>query len=289
MPTASYRSDIFYGVFMDYRKLPKLTTIFCLLAAFHTGCETSGAEGGRTKGQAPLKVSYYGYEIINTYPHDPSAYTQGLVYQDGSLYESTGLNGKSSLRKTDLKTGKVIRKVELEQQFFGEGLALLDGRAYQLTWQTQHGFVYQLDSFQMLKTFSYSGEGWGLTHDGRSLIMSNGSNQIRYLNPYNFATNRLINVTDGGRPVINLNELEFIKGEIWANIYMSDLIARIDPENGRVIAWIDLSGILTPEDRPTDSGGVLNGIAYDRDNERLFVTGKLWPKMFEIRLREITK
>ncbi|MCI0659534.1 MAG: glutaminyl-peptide cyclotransferase [Acidobacteria bacterium] len=268
---------------MENRKLPKLTTIFCLLAAFHTGCETRGAEGGGSKGQA---ASNYSYEIINTYPHDPAAYTQGLVYHEGSLYESTGLNGKSSFRKIDLKTGRVLRKVELEPQFFGEGLTLLDGRAYQLTWQTQHGFVYQLDTFQTLKTFSYPGEGWGLTHDGTSLIMSNGSNRIRYLNPGNFVTQRVISVTDGARPIINLNELEFIKGEIWANIWMTDRIARIDPGSGTVIAWIDLTGLLTSEDRPTDPGGVLNGIAYDPDNQRVFVTGKLWPKLFEIRLKE---
>src|SRR5215510_7756386 len=192
------------GFFMEYRKWPKLTTIFCLLVAFHTGCETNGAEGG-SKVQASRKVSNYSYEIINTYPHDPSAYTQGLVYHDGSLYESTGLNGRSSLRKIDLKTGNVLRKVDLEPQFFGEGLTLLDGRAYQITWQTQHGFVYQLETFQMLKTFSYPGEGWGLTHDGTSLIMSNGSNYISYLNPGTFAPHRVISVTDGGQPIVNLN------------------------------------------------------------------------------------
>ena len=266
--------------------MPKLTTICCLLAAFSTGCETRGVERGGSNGQAPVKVSNYSYEIINTYPHDPAAYTQGLVYHEGSLYESTGLNGQSSFRKIELKTGKILKKVELEQQFFGEGLTLLDGRAYQITWQTQNGFVYQLETFQMIKTFRYLGEGWGLTHDGTSLIMSNGSNHLSYLNPGTFATHRVVSVTDGGRPIVNLNELEYIKGEIWANIWMTDRIARIDPESGRVIAWIDLKGLLTPEDRPADPGGVLNGIAYDRENDRLFVTGKLWPKLFEIRLKE---
>jgi|SRR5262245_5835063 len=277
---------ILWGFFMDYRKMPKLTTICCLLAAFSTGCETRGVEGGGSNGQVPLKVSNYSYEIINTYPHDPAAYTQGLVYQQGSLYESTGLNGQSSFRKIDLKTGKILKKVDLEPQFFGEGLTLLDGRAYQITWQTQHGFVYQLETFELIKTFRYLGEGWGLTHDGTSLIMSNGSNYISYLNPGTFAPHRVISVTDGGQPIVNLNELEFIKGEIWANVWMTDRIARIDPGSGRVIAWIDLKGLLTPEDRPADPGGVLNGIAYDRENDRLFVTGKLWPKLFEIRLRE---
>jgi glutamine cyclotransferase len=271
---------------MDFRKLLKLTTICCLLASLHTGCETRGAEEVGIKTQAPVKVSNYSFEIINTYPHDPAAYTQGLVYHEGLLYESTGLNGRSSLRKIELNTGKVLKQIELEPQFFGEGLTLLDGRAYQLTWQTQHGFVYQLETFQLLKTFSYPGEGWGLTHDGKSLIMSNGSNQIRYLNPANFATQRVLNVSDDGRPIVNLNELEFINGEIWANLYMTDRIARIDPGSGRVTAWIDLTGLLSPEFRPADPGGVLNGIAYDRATERVFVTGKLWPKLFEIRLKE---
>jgi glutaminyl-peptide cyclotransferase len=268
---------------MDFRKLLKLTTICSLLVALHAGCDARRAEGSR-QGQAPR--NNYSYEIINTYPHDPAAYTQGLVYHEGFLYESTGLHGQSSLRQVDLQTGKILKKVELEPQYFGEGLTLFDGRAYQLTWQTQYGFIYQIETFQKLKTFSYQGEGWGLTHDGTSLIMSNGSNQIRYFNPGNFETQRFINVTDGGRPIVNLNELEYINGEIWANVWMTDRIARIDPGSGRVIAWIDLTGLLPPEARPADTGAVLNGIAYDRDKQRVFVTGKLWPKLFEIRIKE---
>lgn len=231
----------------------------------------------------PFRVQNFTYEIINAYPHDPEAFTQGLVYHQGVLYESTGLNGSSSLRQVDLTTGQVTKIVNVPSQYFAEGLVLFNNRLYQLTWLSQLAFVYDLSSFGMQKTFNYSGEGWGLTHDGHSLIMSNGSNQISFLDPETFHVQRTISVTDNNVPVRQLNELEYIKGQIFANIWQTDRIARIDPQTGRVTGWVNLAGLLSYEDRnrPVD---VLNGIAYDETNDRLFVTGKLWPKLFEIRL-----
>lgn len=229
-------------------------------------------------------VPTYTYEVINAYPHDKGAFTQGLVFHQGALYESTGLNGSSSLRRVELETGKVLKKIDVPTRFFAEGLALFNGRLYQLTWQAQRGFVYDLDTFNKLREFSYAGEGWGLTRDAHSLIMSDGSSRVRFLDPDTFEVRRLITVQDGGRDVLQLNELEYIKGEIYANIWMNDRIARIDPQSGKVNAWIDLSGLLLPAARQ-DPMAVLNGIAYDEDSDRLFVTGKLWPKLFEIKLK----
>jgi glutaminyl-peptide cyclotransferase len=232
----------------------------------------------------PSRVTTFSYEVLSAYPHDPDAFTQGLVFYQGMLYESTGLNGASSLRRVELETGKVLQKVDVPSAFFAEGLALFNSRLYQLTWQTQQGFVYDFNSFNLIRGFNYTGEGWGLTHDERSLIMSDGTDQIRFLNPDTFEVQRVIRVQDNGREITELNELEYIKGEIYANIWQTDRIARIDPQSGRVIAWIDLSGLLPPEDRtrPVD---VLNGIAYDETSDRIFVTGKLWPKLFVIRLK----
>jgi glutaminyl-peptide cyclotransferase len=264
-------------------------TVTVVLIACSAGQVTSRqqeAGGNHQAGgtKSPAGVQTFTYEVIKAYPHDPEAYTQGLVFHQDVLFESTGLNGRSSIRKVDLPTGKVLKKVDLAPQFFGEGLALLNGRAYQLTWQSQRGFIYDLTGFGLINTFSYTGEGWGLTHDGRSLIMSDGTPRIRFLNPDNFAVERMINVSDGSMPISQINELEYIKGEIYANIYMTERIARIDPQSGKVTAWINLSGLLSPEDRtrPVD---VLNGIAYDEARDRLFVTGKYWPKLFEIKLK----
>lgn len=231
----------------------------------------------------PFRVQNYTYEIVNIFPHDPSAFTQGLVYHQGVFYESTGLNGQSSLRKVELQTGRVLKRLEVPEQFFAEGLALFNNKLFQLTWQSHRAFVYDLDSFQMLNTFTYTGEGWGLTQDGRSLILSDGTNQIRFLDPETFAVQRTINVQDEGQPIHQLNELEYIKGEIFANIWQTDRIARIDPQTGRVTGWLNLAGLLPYEDRARGVD-VLNGIAYDEAGDRLFVTGKLWPKLFEIRL-----
>ncbi len=267
-----------------------LTSFLCLFVACDAlQATTRSAQRGESQPPnqypAPSRITTYTFEVVNVYPHDPAAFTQGLVYHQGALYESTGLNGQSSIRKVDLQTGEVLKKVDVHPQFFGEGLALLNGRAYQLTWQTQHGFIYDLESFQLLNTFKYMGEGWGLTHDGHSLLMSDGTHQIRFLNPDNFEVQRVISVTEGARQINNINELEYIKGEVYANVWLTDRIARIDPQTGRVLAWINLTGLLPPEDQ-TRHDAVLNGIAYDEVNDRIFVTGKLWPKLFEIRLKQ---
>lgn len=223
-----------------------------------------------------------GYRLVRTYPHDPGAFTQGLIYLDGHLYESTGLNGRSSLRMTDLATGKVMQKQIVPAQYFAEGMTNFGGKLYQLTWQSGKAFVYDRFSFRLLAEHTYTGEGWGLTNDGKRLIMSDGSAKIRFINPTNFAVMSTITVTDAGRPVDRLNELEFVRGEIYANIWQTDLIARISPTTGQVLGWIDLSGILPPND--AQGVDVLNGIAYDAKTDRLFVTGKLWPKIFEIKI-----
>ncbi|MFN0110515.1 MAG: glutaminyl-peptide cyclotransferase [Blastocatellia bacterium] len=258
---------------------------FAITLLFTAACDASQANSSGIQQQpsVPFRVQNYTYEVINSYPHDPAAFTQGLVYHQGVLYESTGLNGQSSLRQVELTTGRVLKRVNVASIHFAEGLALFNDRLYQLTWQTQTTFVYDLNSFAQLKTHNYSGEGWGITHNGQSLIMSNGSNQIRFIDPETFQTQRTINVTDQDRPVSQLNELEFIKGEIFANIWLTDRIARIDPATGKVTGWINLAGLLPPEDRtrPVD---VLNGIAYDEAGDRLFITGKLWPKLFQIKL-----
>jgi glutamine cyclotransferase len=226
----------------------------------------------------------YGYRIVRTYPHDSRAYTQGLVYRDGVLFESTGLNGRSSLRKVRLETGEVLQQRPLDARYFGEGLVDWGGQLIQLTWQTNVGFVYDLDTFRPVRQFTYPGEGWGLTHDGTRLVMSDGapSGELRFLDPASLKELGRVTVRDQGRPVAMLNELEFVRGEVFANIYQTDRVARIDPASGRVTGWIDLSGLLTAaERRDTD---VLNGIAYDPAGDRLFVTGKLWPKLFEIKI-----
>lgn len=224
----------------------------------------------------------YGYRVVNTYPHDPQAFTQGLVYRDGFLYESTGLNNQSSLRRVRLETGEVIQRRQVDAQHFAEGLADWGGKLIQLTWQSNVGFVYDLVTFNPERTFPYAGEGWGLTHDDKRLIMSDGSSSLRFLDPTTLAETGRLTVTDRGLPVENLNELEMVRGEIYANIWQTDRIARIAPASGRVTGWIDLSGLLPPADQAHVD--VLNGIAYDVEHDRLFVTGKLWPKLFEITL-----
>ena len=225
-----------------------------------------------------------GYQLIKTYPHDPDAYTQGLVYVDGYLYESTGLNGRSSVRKVRLETGEVLARTAVEAAYFAEGLAEWRGRLLQLTWQSGTGFIYDRASLNLKGTFAYTGEGWGLTHDGKRLILSDGTATLRFLNPESFRETGRIVVRDRGSPVSNLNELEFIRGEIYANVWHSNRIARISPSTGQVVGWIDLTGLL-PMGSVSNPEAVLNGIAYDSKQDRLFVTGKLWPKLFEIRLQ----
>jgi glutamine cyclotransferase len=232
---------------------------------------------------AGVAIAASGYRVLHAFPHDPHAFTQGLVYVDGYLYESTGLNGQSTLRKEDLETGRVLKEVQLSSQYFGEGLTNWGSTLVQLTWQSHVGFVYDRQSFRLLRTFHYPWEGWGLTQDGKHLILSDGTDTIHFLNPTTFAQVRSIRVMDHGAPVKELNELEYIHGEIYANVWTTNKIARISPETGRVLGWINLAGLL-PEMFIRRPGEVLNGIAYDAAQKRLFVTGKLWPRLYEIRV-----
>jgi glutamine cyclotransferase len=230
-------------------------------------------------------ATQYDYRVVKAYPHDNSAFTQGLEYRDGFLYEGTGIAGQSSIRKVDLATGRVLQKFDVPQPFFGEGISVLGQQIFELTYTTQTGFVYDRSSFDKgpRRNFSYAGEGWGLTNDGKQLYMSDGSSQIRIWDPGTLKEVRRITVKDGAREITELNELEFIKGEIFANVWHEDRIARISSADGKVVGWIDLTNILPRGDR-TNPEAVLNGIAYDAAGDRLFVTGKLWPKIFEIKL-----
>jgi len=229
-------------------------------------------------------VPTYSYDVVNVWPHDRGAFTEGLTYLKGILLESTGLNGVSTLRKVDLQTGRVLQEVELSSEYFGEGMTVLGDRIFQLTWKNQKGFVYNLETMEVEREFSYTGEGWGLTTDGQSLIMSNGTNQIQFLDPATFQVTRTISVFSQGQPLNLLNELEYVKGEIFANIWQTQSVARIDPATGNLLGLVDFSGLLAPEDRDSHTD-VLNGIAYDAGGDRLFVTGKDWPKLFEVRLK----
>jgi glutamine cyclotransferase len=223
------------------------------------------------------------FDIVATYRHDPDAFTQGLLYRDGFLYESTGRNGQSSLRKVRLETGEVVQRRTVEARYFAEGLVDWRNRLIQLTWNTNVAFVYDLTTFTLQSTFAYPGEGWGLTHDGKRLIMSDGTPSLRWLDPETFKEQGRLRVTDGGAPVDDLNELEFINGRIYANVWLTDRIAVIDPANGHVVSWLDLAALRPRSIDNPDA--VLNGIAYDAAGGRLFVTGKLWPQLFHIRLR----
>jgi glutaminyl-peptide cyclotransferase len=253
-------------------------------ASTDNAAPTNSAANGNA-ARTPSAVPVYGYEVVNTYPHDPRAFTQGLIYDGGAFIESTGLEGQSTLRRVELQTGRVLQKVEVPRYFFAEGMTLFGGKIYQLTWKGAKGFVYDPKTFQKTGEFPYAGEGWGLTHDADSLILSDGTNQLRFLDPNTYQVRRAISVRDGGRPVLEINELEYVRGEIYANIWHEDRIARVDPADGRVVGWIDLSGLLKPGEA-SDEEAVLNGIAYDEAGDRLFVTGKLWPKLFEIKLRQ---
>jgi len=242
-------------------------------------CSCSESPAPITSNITPV----YSYNVVNTYPHDRSAFTQGLVFEDGVLYEGTGLNGRSTLRRVELETGEVLQIHELPAQFFGEGVTVYGNDIIQLTWRSHVGFVYDRDSFELLQEFNYSTQGWGITHDGERLIMSDGTATLYFLDPETFEEIGRVGVYDNDGSVNKLNELEYVQGEIYANVWQTNRIARIDPQTGQVVGWIELKELLTPEDRgePVD---VLNGIAYDAENARLFVTGKLWPKLFEIEL-----
>ena len=224
----------------------------------------------------------YGYQVVRAFPHDPRAFTQGLQYLDGVLFEGTGQVGQSSIRRVELETGKVLQQRDVPAPHFGEGITVWKNDLIELTWQTHVAFVYDRKTFEPKKQFRYPGEGWGLTHDGVNLIMSDGTNELRVLDPVTFAEKRRIKVTAAGEPLRELNEVEFVKGEIFANIWQTDYVARIAPDTGKVTGYIDLRGLLSSAERARTD--VLNGIAYDAEHDRLFVTGKWWPKLFEIKL-----
>ena len=234
---------------------------------------------------AAAAIPVYGFVVKNTYPHDPGAFTQGLFFRDGQLFESTGLTGRSTLRRVDLKTGKVLQKTALPPEVFGEGSTAVGDQILGLTWQSQTGYVFDAKTFAMKGRFPYPGEGWGLASDARHVYMSDGSASIRVLDPKTLKEVRRVQVTADGKPIDSLNELEIVDGELYANIWGTDVIARIDPASGKVVGWIDLTNLLPPAQRGTASvDAVLNGIAYDAKQRRLYVTGKFWPKLFEIEL-----
>lgn len=236
---------------------------------------------------APVRAAApeYGYRIVHSYPHDDQAFTEGLFYLDGHLYESTGREGVSGVRKVQLETGKVVQSQSIPPQYFGEGIVAWKDRLFELTWRNEVGFIYDLKTLKPVAHFGYRGEGWALTHDGKRLIMSDGTADLRFLDPDTLKETRRVTVTDDGKPVTMLNELEYVKGEVLANVWQTNRIARIDPATGRVTGWIDLTGLAPPGiAREEAADAVLNGIAYDARRDRLFVTGKLWPRLFEIRL-----
>lgn len=244
------------------------------------------------KGASPLTVRKrtpeYRADVVREYPHDTLAFTQGLQWIDGQLYESTGEIGSSNIRRVELSSGKVLQRRDLPAPHFGEGMTVLGDKLYQLTWKSGIAFVYDRSTFAPKGEFRYEGEGWGLTTDGSQLIMSNGTPILKFMDPSNFNTLRSVTVAENGTPVSWLNELEWVKGEIWANVFTQDRIARIDPQSGAVLGWINLTGLLPQNLR--DAAGridVLNGIAYDAAGDRIFVTGKLWPRLYEITLRPV--
>ena len=255
---------------------PVLWSIAGLIAVF-------GTPAAAVPAAPQAKPAIYGYRVVNTFPHDPKAYTQGLIFRDGFLYESTGLLGQSSLRKVKLETGEVLQQERVSEKYFAEGLTDWNGRLIQITWQTNVAFVYDLATFRLQTTFRYPGEGWGLTHDATRMILSDGTDTLRFLNPATFQELGRVAVRDGATAVKDLNELEFVRGEVFANVWHTNRIARIAPQTGRVTGWIDLTGLL-PATYKLDPEAVLNGIAYDAAADRLFVTGKLWPKLYEIRI-----
>lgn len=281
-------------MYLMSRKSAWCLGLFLLAFSACDGSDPVDLDGGDDPGdepQEPQGIRRYSYRIVNVFPHDPDAWTQGLVFDDGLLLEGTGGGSRltsypnlppSSLREVELETGRVLRQVSLDPQYFGEGITLWEGRIFQLTWRSRVGFTYGRADLTAGDGFSYSSEGWGLTHDGSRLIMSDGSAAITFRDPATFAQIGRVDVAAAGQTIRNLNELEFVDGEIWANIWGTDLIARIAPGTGAVVGWIDLTGLLTSRERTT--AGVLNGIAYDPQDERIFVTGKLWPWLFEIKL-----
>jgi glutaminyl-peptide cyclotransferase len=259
-------------------RLRRQLAVSAVLAA--CGMLVSRAVDLRAQRRAPTPVS--GYRVVKSYPHDANAYTQGLIFRGGFLYESTGQHGQSTLRKVKLETGEVLQQRRIDSAHFAEGLAEWKGRLFQLTWQSNVAFVYDLATFAPITTLKYPGEGWGLTAGPDSFILSDGTADLRFLDPSTFKEIRRVTVRDGGTAIDQLNELEFVRGEVRANVWHTDRIARIDPRTGRVTGWIDLSGLMSMY--RLDAESVLNGIAYDPASQRLFVTGKMWPKLFEIQV-----
>ena len=271
-----------------------LLTCMLILATVFCGNDSvsSSSEALPSKTSSPQSLTtdryddipnYYSYRVVNIYPHDRRAFTQGLVYHNGVLYEGIGGYGQSALRKVEIETGRVLEEHNLLPEFFGEGITIFGQHIFQLTWKSHLGFIYDQGSMRILRQFRYATEGWGITNNDNALIMSDGTSTLYYMDPTTFELTHELQVTERGRPVENLNELEYIGDEIYSNIWMKDVIVRISPDSGKVTSWINMDGLLTHEDRaiPVD---VLNGIAYDDSNNRLFVTGKLWPKLFEIEL-----
>lgn len=265
-------------------KLRLIVVLALALSCFQ--CQPTGSNSSPANKPTPANgpAAKYGYQIVNMWPHDSNAFTQGLVLMDGKLLESTGEEGRSSLRRVEIESGKVLKKVDVPEPYFAEGIALLNGKIYQLTWQHNIGFIYDAQTFDRVGQFNYTGEGWGLTTDGQSLILSDGTSSIRFIDPASFRVTRSINVNDQNRPIRELNELEYVNGEIYANVWHDNRIATIDPQNGHVNSWIDLTGLM-PEGELQDPEAVLNGIAYDQASDKLLVTGKLWPRIFEIKIR----
>jgi glutamine cyclotransferase len=254
------------------------TAAVCSVAVLSARVSTQQAS---PRSGAPVQ----GFTVVQTYPHDPGAFTQGLVFADGEFYESTGLNGESSVRRVEIASGKVLQSRRVDAKYFAEGLALVGDELLQLTWQSKIGFVYDRKTFAPRRTFTYKTEGWGLAYDVKGgLVLSDGSDQLFFLDPKTYRVTRTLRVTDAGRPISQLNELEWIEGEIWANVWQSDRIARIDPKTGAVNAWVDLT-LLWPQSRRTPPADVLNGIAYDAAQKRIYVTGKKWPRLYEIKIK----
>jgi len=280
--------------------------LLILFTVFATACKTESSvnlqnvntnslintnKAINSSSQTTGKIPVYTYEIVNTFKHDSKAFTQGLVFHNGFLYESTGQKGDSTVRKVEITSGRVLQSHDLSNDYFAEGMTILNDRIYQITWQENTAFVYDVNDFKLLKELKYQGEGWGLTNDGTNLIMSDGTHVIRIIEPETFKTTRtLVVLGENGKPLLDLNELEYVKGEIWANVWHSEEIgkpnhiARIDPNSGKLLGWIDLDGI-SPDDVERGDENTLNGIAYDAAGDRIFVTGKNWKKLFEIRVK----
>ena len=258
-----------------------LAFLSCHSSSEGTSKQVNNQAPAQPQSQSAQRVNY---EIVDSFPHDPDAYLQGLVWHAGGFYESTGLYGESTLRRVEFPSGRVLKKINLSPDLFGEGVALVGDHLVQLTWQANRGFVYDRETFRVIREFSYPTEGWGIAFDGNALIMSDGSSTLTYLDPQTYQPVKKLNVTMNGRPVMELNELEYIEGEIWSNVWQTDMILRIDPQTGRVTSYLDLRGVLPREFR-TGREDVLNGIAYDAERKRIFVCGKKWPRIIEIKLK----